>query len=57
MLIGHHCTVFAGAKILGTIKVGDHVTIAANALLLTDAESHATYAGIPAVKVRGGVPK
>lgn len=54
MTIGDHCQVFAGAKILGTVRIGDHVKIAANAVLLTDAESHSTYAGIPAVKVRGG---
>lgn len=54
MEIGDHCIVFAGAKILGTVKIGDHVKIAANAVLLSDAEAHSTYAGTPAVKVRGG---
>jgi serine O-acetyltransferase len=53
MTIGNHCIIGAGAKVLGTVTLGDHVTIAANAVLLTDAESHATYAGIPAIKVRG----
>ena len=55
MTIGHHCVIGAGAKVLGALTIGDHVKVAANAVLLTDAESHATYAGIPAVKVKGAV--
>jgi serine acetyltransferase len=52
--VGDHCTCYAGSAILGAVRVGDHVSLAANAVLLTDADSHATYAGAPAVKVRGG---
>lgn len=52
MVIGDHCTVFAGAKLIGNLRIGDHVNVGANAVLLTDAESNSTYAGIPAVKVR-----
>lgn len=51
--IGDDCTLFAGAKILGTVRLGDGVRLGANAVLLKDAEPHSTYAGIPAVKVRG----
>ena len=51
--IGDDCTLFAGAKVLGTVRLGDGVRLGANAVLLTDAEPHSTYAGIPAVKVRG----
>ena len=51
--IGDDCTVFAGAKVLGTVRLGDGVRLGANAVLLTDAEPHCTYAGIPAVKVSG----
>ena len=54
MIIGDRCIVFAGAKILGTVKIGDDVKIGANAVLLSDAESNSTYAGIPAVKIAGG---
>ncbi len=57
MTIGDHCVVGTGAKVLGAITVGDHVMVAANAVLLTDAESHATYAGVPAIKVKGGAPR
>lgn len=51
IVAGDHCTLFAGAKVIGAITVGDRVRVAANAVLLSDAEPHATYAGIPAVKV------
>jgi serine O-acetyltransferase len=50
--IGDNVSVFAGAKILGNLKIGDNVKIAANAILLTDAVSNSTYAGIPAVKIQ-----
>jgi serine O-acetyltransferase len=53
MTIGNHCVLYAGAAILGAVTLGDHVKLAANAVLLTDAEAGATYAGVPAVKVRG----
>lgn len=49
--IGDDCTLFAGAKVLGSVRLGDGVRLGANAVLLTDAESNSTYAGIPAVKV------
>ncbi len=52
MTIGHHCVVGAGAKILGALTLGDHVTVAANAVLLNDAVSHGTYAGVPAIQVK-----
>jgi serine O-acetyltransferase len=46
--VGDDCIFFAGSKVLGTIKVGDGVKLGANAVLLSDAEPYATYAGIPA---------
>lgn len=50
--IGENSMVCAGAKVLGMIRIGDHVTVAANAVLLTDADSGSTFAGVPAVRVR-----
>lgn len=50
--VGDHCTIFTGAKMLGTICMGDDVRLAANAVLLADADAHSTYAGIPARKVK-----
>jgi serine O-acetyltransferase len=54
--IGDDCTLFASATVLGTVRLGDGVRLGANAVLLTDAEPHSTYAGIPAVKVGGPKP-
>jgi serine O-acetyltransferase len=51
ILIGNNVTIFAGAKILGNIKIGDSVQIGANAVLVNDAESNSVYAGIPAKKI------
>lgn len=50
--IGDHSTIFAGAKVIGMVRIGDDVRVAANAVLLDDAKSHSTYAGAPAVKVK-----
>lgn len=52
MTIGDHCVVFAGAAILGAVTLGDRVAIAANAVMLSDGEAGATYAGAPAVKIK-----
>ena len=47
----------AGAKILGAFEVGDHCTIAANAVLLKPLEDNITAAGVPARAVKkDGVP-
>ena len=46
--IGDRVFLFSGAKVLGALRIGDDVRVAANAVLLTDAESGRTYAGIPA---------
>jgi len=50
-IIGNGVTVFAGAKIIGNVKVGDNSVIAANSVVITDVESGSIYAGIPAKKV------
>jgi serine O-acetyltransferase len=52
IVIGNNCTLFAGAKVIGAITIGDHVNLAANAVLLGDAEANSTYAGVPAKKVK-----
>lgn len=46
--IGNRVMLCTGAKILGGIKIGDDVVVAANAVVLHDVESGATVAGIPA---------
>ena len=54
--LGNYVTVGAGAKILGAFEVGDHCTIAANAVLLKPLEDNITAAGVRAraVKKDGG---
>jgi serine O-acetyltransferase len=50
MVIGDGCTIFAGAKVLGALRLGDRVKVGANAVLLTDAETDGVYIGNPARK-------
>jgi serine O-acetyltransferase len=50
--IGDHVTLFAGARILGNIAIGDYVQVGANSVLIHNAEAKSVYAGIPAKKVR-----
>ncbi len=50
--LGKGVTVGAGAKILGSFEVGDHCTIAANAVLLKPLEDNITAAGVPARVVK-----
>lgn len=46
--IGHRVDIGAGAKLLGPIRVGDDVSIGANAVVLTDVPDGAVAVGIPA---------
>lgn len=50
--LGNYVTVGAGAKILGSFEVGDHCTIAANAVLLKPLEDNVTAAGVPAREIK-----
>jgi serine O-acetyltransferase len=54
--IGNCVSVFAGAKVLGNLRIGDNVQIGANAVLLQDAESNSVYAGVPARRIRTLAP-
>ncbi len=45
--IGNNIVIGAGAKILGSFRVGDNVNIGANAVVLTDVPSNSTVVGIP----------
>lgn len=47
----NNVTVYAGAKLLGNITIGNNCTIAANAVCFIDAEDNSTIIGIPA-KIR-----
>ncbi len=54
IVIGDHCILFAGAMLSGELTVGDHVTIGTHSILTQDAEAGATYAGTPAIRIKGG---
>lgn len=45
--LGNHVLVAAGAKVLGSIEIGDCVNIGANSVVLKDVPSHSTVVGIP----------
>lgn len=46
--IGNNVIVFAGAKVLGNINIGDNTVIGANAVVLKDVPSNKCAAGVPA---------
>jgi serine O-acetyltransferase len=46
---GDYVDIGAGAKILGGIKIGSHVTIGANAVVLTDVPDYSIAVGVPAI--------
>ncbi len=50
-IIGNRVDIGAGAKILGSIRIGDDVAIGANAVVITDVPSNSIAVGVPA-KVR-----
>lgn len=58
--IGGHVDVGAGAKILGSIEIGEHALIGANAVVTHDVPARKTAVGIPATlrdqKPRMSVP-
>lgn len=48
VIIGDNCYIGLGAKIFGDIKIGNNVTIGANAVVTKDIPDNATVGGIPA---------
>ncbi len=52
IIIGNEVVAFAGAKILGNVRIGDRAQIGANAVLITDAEADSLYVGAPAKKIK-----
>ncbi len=47
-VVGDDVTIFAGAKILGNVSVGNNVIIGANSVVINDVDENCIYAGIPA---------
>ncbi len=54
--LGSDIFVGAGAKILGSVTIGDGARIGANAVVVRDVEAHTTVVGIPAKVVRTRQP-
>lgn len=50
--LGDDVTVYAGAKILGNVHVGNHVIVAANAVVVKDVEDNCVVGGVPAKIIR-----
>lgn len=47
-VIGDNRETCTGAKVLGPIKIGNNVTIGANAVMISDAPDNTVWAGVPA---------
>ncbi|MBN2795250.1 MAG: serine O-acetyltransferase [Clostridia bacterium] len=50
--IGNHVLISAGAKVLGSFKVGDNAKIGAGSVVLKEVPPNATVVGIPAKVIR-----
>jgi len=56
--VGDNVYFGAGCKIVGPVKIGDNVVVAANSLVITDVPDNITIMGVPArIKLPGGKPK
>jgi serine O-acetyltransferase len=55
-VLGDGVFVGAGAKIIGSVRIGDHVRVGANAVVVRDAPAHTTVVGVPARIVRCRTP-
>ena len=51
-VIGNNVTIYAGAKVLGGVKIGDNVQVGANAVVTKDIPDNAVVAGVPAKVIR-----
>ena len=51
-IIGDNVMITCGAKVLGSITIGNNVVIGANAVVVKDVEDDSTMVGIPAKKIR-----
>ena len=51
-IIGNGVMITCGAKVLGPITIGDHVTIGANAVVVKDLPSDSVWGGVPAKRIR-----
>lgn len=54
-VIGNRVYIAAGARVLGPIKIGNHVIIAPNAVVIDDVPDHCIVGGIPAKIIKTGI--
>ena len=46
--IGNNVTIYAGAKVIGNVRVGDNSIVGANAVVVKDVPENCTVVGVPA---------
>ena len=51
-IIGNNVTITCGAKVLGPITIGNHVTVGANAVVVKDLPPNSVWGGVPARQIR-----
>lgn len=52
VIVGDNCYLGLGAKIFGSVKIGNNVTIGANSVVTKDIPDNAIVGGIPAKIIR-----
>lgn len=52
-IIGNNCVLYAGAVLIGSIRVANDSSVGANAVLMNDTKQGGIYVGSPAKKVGG----
>jgi serine O-acetyltransferase len=57
--LGDHVVVGAGAKILGSMRIGSYTKIGSNAVVLTPVPDHCTVVGVPGriARIKGELPE
>lgn len=53
-VIGDNVTITCGAKVLGSIHIGNHVTVGANAVVIRDVPDNCVVGGVPAKILKFG---
>ncbi|MBR3443778.1 MAG: serine acetyltransferase [Bacteroidaceae bacterium] len=54
-IIGDHVEISAGARIIGPVRIGNHVIIGANSVVVKDVPDNCVVAGVPARIIRSNL--